>query len=318
MKTWRCSFQSYLGLQKKQKGNKPNAININDNVLACIWSSRDIVQRKIPCPHWVYTLMGQTNKNMCQVVITSTKNKWSKENDWAYKWWSQTLNSGHENYVLPTFLFCFVILYQSQCYTKLPQSRPRKVIQICCSKLSHEEQGRKSYYRRYKGDRISGPQGVSRVGVFVSHGRELSVTSSQDKAEAVRGVSLQPLPWSLSVVETKTMALLPHKTCFRSPFIISYLKRPLRTRIWSVTKLGGAIYAQKTQILCFFRPSSSALGIWGPMNLKMSLKKKKDCKDFPKQMFLTFQWIIYEDKDRCDDLQGKKKNLTPPSVNLLA
>lgn len=167
MKTWRCSFQSYLGLQKKQKGNKPNAININDNVLACIWSSRDIVQRKIPCPHWVYTLMGQTNKNMCQVVITSTKNKWSKENDWAYKWWSQTLNSGHENYVLPTFLFCFVILYQSQCYTKLPQSRPRKVIQICCSKLSHEEQGRKSYYRRYEGDRISGPQGVSRVGVFV-------------------------------------------------------------------------------------------------------------------------------------------------------
>ena len=54
------------------------------------------------------------------------------------------------------------------------------------------------------------------------------------------------------------------------------------------------------------------------MNPKMSLKKKKNSEDFPKQMFLTFQRIIYEDKDRCEDLQRKKKNLTPPSVNLLA
>ena len=48
------------------------------------------------------------------------------------------------------------------------------------------------------------------------------------------------------------------------------------------------------------------------------IKKKKNSEDFPKQMFLTFQRIIYEDKDRCEDLQRKKKNLTPPSVNLLA
>lgn len=61
--------------KEKKKGNKPNAININDSVLACIRSSRDTVQRKIPCPHWVYALVGQTNKNMCQVVITSMKNK---------------------------------------------------------------------------------------------------------------------------------------------------------------------------------------------------------------------------------------------------
>ena len=124
------------------------------------------------------------------------------------------------------------------------------------------------------------------------------------------------LEWG-AIAFSETMALLPHKTCFRSPFIISYSMRTLRTRIWSVTRLGGAIYAQKTQILCFLRPSSSALGIWGPMNPKMSLKKK-NCQDFPKQMFPTFQWITYEDKDRCEDLQRKKKNLTPPSVNLLA
>ena len=48
------------------------------------------------------------------------------------------------------------------------------------------------------------------------------------------------------------------------------------------------------------------------------IKKKKNCQDFPKQMFPTFQQITYEDKDRCEDLQRKKKNLTPPSVNLLA
>ena len=68
------------------------------------------------------------------------------------------------------------------------------------------------------------------------------------------------LEWG-AIAFSETMALLPHKTCFRSPFIISYLMRTLRTRILSVTKLGGAIYAQKTQILCFLRCSSSALGI---------------------------------------------------------
>ena len=95
------------------------------------------------------------------------------------------------------------------------------------------------------------------------------------------------LEWG-AIAFSETMALLAHKTCFRSPFIISYSMRTLRTRIWSVTRLGGAIYAQKTQILCFLRPSSSALGIWGPMNPKMSLKKKKlprfskaDVPDFP-------------------------------------
>ena len=74
-------------------------------------------------------------------------------------------------------------------------------------------------------------------------GESCSVTSSQDRGQGRGGgdggVSLQLLPWSLSMAETKAMALLPQKTYFRSHLTTPYSMGALRARIWNATRLRG-------------------------------------------------------------------------------
>lgn len=252
-----------LRIAKEEKGNNPNAININDNVPGCVPSNGDTIQKdkQTPCPNGAYILVEETNKNMCQVVITSTKNKWSKENHWASIWWSQKLTSGHVSYALLNALPTYLKADPGNSFRSAALNSPvesKKGNHIREAMKKREFQDLKVFYLpggqvtlwSHGSDQLTGQRPRQWVGFPFSFFPDFWVW-------------LRQRPWLYFHRKLASGVILQH--------FIQWKPWEPESEV-SPNWGGGTIYSQKTPILCSFRPSCSALGIQGPMDLKMSFR----------------------------------------------